>query len=314
MFLGVEGILSAHVMKIPVIGTIHQLPWFINTYLPDFPGLKRSVERSIWSYSRWINKQCDALVVPTPTIAQTIQAEAGFKPIAISNGVDLSRFTSEPASTIEKEQLCQKYKLDPSRPIILHVGRLDVDKNVEVVIQAAAKALQATNAQLLVVGDGECKGSLSKLAKLLGIRKDCHFPGFVSAGGDLPGIYRMADVFTTASEIETQGLVLLEALASGLPVVAVEATCIPELVKENVNGFLVPPNDVDALADRLAQLVSNPTQAKQMSRSGRKLAKTHSIQYSLDKHENLYKKLILQGRDAITTRTRRTWVSSQRFL
>jgi len=313
LYLGVVGMFIVRSMKIPVIGTVHQLPWFITAYLPDYPRLKRSLERTLWAYSRWLNQQCDVVVVPTPTIAQTIQSEAGFKPIDISNGVDLRRFTPQPAYADEKEHLCKKYKLDPNRPIILHVGRLDVDKNVEKVVYAAEKTLQWTNAQLLVIGDGKCKMSLENLANRLGISEDCHFPGFISADGDLPGIYRMADVFTTASEIETQGLVLLEALASGIPVVAVDATCIPELVKDNINGFLVQPNDVDAFADRLTRLICNPALAEQMGQSGRELAKTHSIKYSLDKHEKLYKKYFVQSRKPIEPRTERTWTSNQRF-
>jgi glycosyltransferase involved in cell wall biosynthesis len=122
----------------------------------------------------------------------------------------------------------------------------------------------------------------------------------------------MADVFTTASEIETQGLVLLEALATGLPIVAAKATCIPELVKENVTGYLVPPKDVDALASRLVRLIENPAQAKRMGRNGREFVEKHALEYSLDQHENLYKKHIAlrQGarkQHAIHVRQKRLW-------
>jgi glycosyltransferase involved in cell wall biosynthesis len=294
-------------MDIPMVGTIHQLPWFVSAYLPDLPILKNGVESIIWSCSRWLNGQFDELVVPTPTIARTIQAEAGFKPLDISNGVDLSHFTQERSRSDEKEDLCQKYKLDPDRPIILHVGRLDCDKRVDKVIEAAAKTLRMTNAQMLIVGDGECKEALQNQARSLGIWENCHFPGFISAKGDLPGIYRMADVFTTASEIETQGLVLLEALASGLPVVAVEATCIPELVHDTINGFLHQPNDVDAFADSLTFLIENPVQAKQMGQVGRGLAEKHSIQAALNQHENLYQITIAQHRKAMHVTRKRAW-------
>jgi glycosyltransferase involved in cell wall biosynthesis len=289
IYLGVVGIAVARSKRCPVIGTVHQLPWFISAYLPDLPGLKLSLERSLWFYCRWVNQQCDAIIAPTPTIAHTIQSETGSRTIDISNGVDLSRFTPRPALPDEKAYLCQKHALDPNRPIILHVGRLDVDKDVEKVIYAAAKTLRATNAQLLVVGDGECKGSLEALANQLGISECCRFPGFVAHDGDLPGVYRMADVFTTASQIETQGLVLLEALASGLPVVAVEATCIPELVKDNITGYLVPPNDVDALASGLIRAIENPAQAKTMGRHGQAFVQKHAIERTLDRHEYLYK-------------------------
>lgn len=292
--IGIVGIMAAKSLKIPVITTMHQLPGFISSYLPDIPGLKPALENSLWACSHWLNIYSDAVIVPTPTIAKTILAKAGFQTIAISNGIDLNHFTPEPVHPQEKEELCEKYHLDPKLPIILHVGRLDDDKNVETVIYASAQALRRTKAQVLIVGDGECKASLQDLTNQLGISEYCHFPGFVAANGDLPWIYRMADVFTTASEIETQGLVLLEALASGLPVVAVEATCIPELVKENVTGYLTPPKDVDALANRLIRLIENPTRAKEMGQNGREFVKKHALQYSLNRHEALYKKLVVQ--------------------
>lgn len=314
IFLGLEGIRWGHRMKVPVIGTIHQLPWFVNAYLPEVPALKQLAEGSIWSCTRWMNEQCDALVVPTQTIAQIIHSEVGFKPVVISNGIDLNHFSTEPSIPNEKKKLCQKYNLDPGRPIILHVGRLDVDKKVEKVIEAAAKTIQVNDAQLLVVGDGECKKSLQNQAKRLGIWENCHFPGFISINGDLPGIYRLANVFVTASEIETQGLVLLEALASGLPVVAVDATCVPELVKDNINGFLVRSKDVDAFADRLTRLICNPARARQMGRLGREFAEKHSIQSALARHENLYRKTITQPRKATNPRWRRAMTSIQRYL
>jgi glycosyltransferase involved in cell wall biosynthesis len=109
-------------------------------------------------------------------------------------------------------------------------------------------------------------------------------------------------------------LVLLEALASGLPAVAVEATCIPELVKDNLTGYLVPPNDVKTFADRLTHLIENPVLAKEMGQTGRELAMTHSIQSSLDRHERLYKQHIGRRGQAIKPRLTRTWKSDHRFL
>ncbi len=184
--------------------------------------------------------------------------------------------------------------IDPERPIILHVGRLDTDKRVEIVVRAAAKVMKKIDAQLLVIGDGEHHEGLVNQAQQLGIGKRSHFPGFVSPTGDLPDLYRLATVFATASEIETQGLVLLEALASGLPVVAVDATCIPELVIDGENGFLVSPRDTDAMADRLGTIISNPSLAEQMGRVGCIVVQEHSSTTALNKHEVLYQELHAQ--------------------
>ena len=107
----------------------------------------------------------------------------------------------------------------------------------------------------------------------------------------MPGLYRLAAVFVIASEIETQGLVILEAMASGLPVVAIEATCIPELVQEDVNGYLTQSGDVEQMSEQVLRILMSPDRAKEMGRVSRALAQEHSIDRSMDNHEVLYQSL-----------------------
>jgi len=290
--MGVFGLRTAQTLNTPIVTTIHQLPWFITAYLPELPGLHKTIESSLWNYSRWLNKQCQTMVVPTRTIAETIEARVDFRPRAITNGVDLQRFNTHEIPSTRRDFLIEKYGLDPILPIILHVGRLDTDKRVDIVIRAAVKAVKQRNAQLLVIGDGEHRDTLMQLAHDLGIGKHGHFPGFVSPSGDLPEIYRLCSIFTTASEIETQGLVLLEALASGLPVVAVNATCVPELVIHGKNGYLVNSGDIDGMADALAKIIKKPSLAKKMGKAGHTIVQEHSITRSFNEHEELYRELI----------------------
>ena len=293
--LGIFGLKTAQSLNIPTVSTVHQLPWFITAYLPELPGLHKTVEYSLWKYSLWLNKQCHTMVVPTQTIAETVEEKVGIRPKSITNGVELQRFTTREIPSSRLKRLFEKYKLDPNLPIILHVGRLDTDKNVETVIRAAAVVIQKNNIQLLVIGDGEHRHMLIELADELGISDRSHFPGFVSPSEDLPELYRLSAVFTTASEIETQGLVLLEALASGLPVVAVNATCIPELVINGRNGYLVSPGDINGMAKALTDIISNPILAKRMGIAGRSIVQQHSITSSFDQHEAMYRELIEMG-------------------
>ena len=307
--MGVFGLLTAQALDTPIVTTIHQLPWFVTTYLPDLPGLHGTIEYGLWEYSRWLDQQSHVMVVPTATIAETIYAKAGFRPEVISNGVDLNNFNDKRLTKTEFCFLCQKYGLESDRPTILHVGRLDTDKQVELVIYAAAKVMERTTAQLLVIGDGEHREDLIQLAQQLNIENRSHFPGFVSPTGDLPDLYRLATVFITASEIETQGLVLLEALASGLPVVAANATCIPELVIDGKNGFLVNPRDVDGMADALNKIICNSTLKRKMGKAGRVIVQEHSITTSLNKHENLYSDLVAKHQDASQPAHTLNWFS-----
>ena len=123
-----------------------------------------------------------------------------------------------------------------------------------------------------MVGDGRQKKHLIQLCQDLEIEERVHFTGYVSIQQGLPELYRMATVFVTASEIETQGIVLLEAAASGLPLVAVNATCIPEIVYDDANGYLTKAGDIKAMSMSLTNILNDHQLATCMGKVSRALA------------------------------------------
>jgi len=290
--IGVAALRAAQKVNTPTVFTIHQLPWFISTYLPIKQRVKHFLENNIWRYSTWFIQQCEGLVTPSKMIAEIVETNTGFMPQVISNGVDLDLFSPNSDHPTEAQELCEKYGLCPDHPVILHVGRIDPDKKVDLVVQAAAEVMREVEAQLFIVGDGKQRQELIQLSQSLGIHQNCFFPGFISKHADLPGIYRLASVFVTASEIEVQSSVVLEAAASGLPVVTVQASSMPELVIDGKSGFLIPPGDIDALAERLVSLVKDPTKAKVMGRSARDNVEVHSNERFVREHEQLYRSVL----------------------
>jgi len=278
--------------NIPILLSVHQLPWFVSAYLPKFFGMKRVAESALWTYARWLLRQFTTLVTPTQTIARIIKSMAGIEPQTISHGIDLEIFRPHFPSS-EEIATRTRLKLPSNVPIILHVGRLDADKSVDLVIKAVEGVMRQTSAHLLLVGDGRQKPALMKLCKSLGIEKRCHFPGYISMEEGLPDIYRSANLFVTASEIETQGIVLLEAAASGLPIVAVRATCIHEIVHDGVNGYLTESKNT-ALGNAIADLLLDSDKARKMGQAGRKLMQEHNILFTYDNYERLYADLIRQ--------------------
>ena len=291
LLIGLSALSAGHAFGVPVTLTIHQLPWFVSAYAPALPGLRKMIETGLWTYSNWLLQQCEAVITPSRVIADIVSGNNNCHPEVISNGVELERFSPRPAFADENESLRQRYGLDPQLPIILYVGRIDTDKQVELVVHAAAQTMRSVKAQLLVVGDGKQLDTVSQLSEALGIRDKCQFPGYVPVIGDLPGLYRLASVFVTASELEIQSSVVLEAAATGLPIVAFRSSSMPEIVENGVTGYLVTPRDVSALADRITSLVRNPNQAKAMGLAGRASAETHSLDSSIRTHEKLYQSL-----------------------
>jgi len=288
--MGLFALEYARYARIPAVITVHQLPWFVASYLPK--SLKPFVETILWTYARITLKRYASILVPTQTIAGIIEKKIGLKPNVISYGLDLSTF--HPPLPLDPEPAARKkMHLPPDIPIILHVGRLDTDKSVDKVIRAAAPAILKSEAHLLVVGDGCQKNRLIRLCHELGIERRIHFTGFLPPM-ELPEIYRVSNVFVTSSEIETQGIVLLEAAASGLPIVAVNATCISEIVHDRVNGFLFEPGDLDSFSEAITILVNNSKRAYVMGREGRVFAEDHNIQNTWIQHEKFYAETIRQ--------------------
>jgi len=288
---GLLGIGYAKRADIPITLTIHQLPSFVASYLPDFLGTY--AETILWLYARWLSRKFTSVITPTQTISSLVTGMTGLHPATISYGIDLQTFRP-PLSDDEEAATREKWNLPAGVPILLHVGRLDTDKRVERVIQAAARTLTESKAHLLIVGDGTQKPALIKLCKSLGILDRVHFPGYISMQGGLPEIYRIANLFVTASEIETQGIVLLEAAASGLPIVAVRATCIPEIVHDGMNGYLAESGDINRLGNSMNLLLKDPQKAKLMGEASLRLAAKHALPYTHNAHEQLYGQLAHQ--------------------
>jgi glycosyltransferase involved in cell wall biosynthesis len=109
----------------------------------------------------------------------------------------------------------------------------------------------------------------------------------------MPSIYRTGTVFAIASELESEGIVVLEAAACGVPIVAVRATSMPELVEESGCGHLVPPGDVHAMADRIVQVLRDPAAQRALGEAGVAMARAHSLALTLDRHEELYQSLLV---------------------
>lgn len=299
--LGLTGAAHARRRGIPTVLSVHALPGLATSYIPDLDSLRARAERLLWKYARWLLQKFDAVTTPTRTIANIVAERTGIQPQTVSNGIDLRAFTLSPSRSTPlglppdvEQTLRHRLGLPPRVPVLLHVGRLDTEKSVGRVIRAAAQTMQMSDAHLLLVGDGCEKPALMDLCNSLGIAKRVHFPGFITLEQGLPDVYRLADLFVTASEIETQGIVLLEAAASGLPIAAVRATCIPEIVHHKENGFLSEPGDINGLAKSMTSLLQNPTMAKQMGQASHRLAQAHDQQRTIGFYEELYSRLITE--------------------
>lgn len=223
---------------VPLVSTGHAYPDNLTSQLRILKPIKRPLDAVLRAYMASFLKNSEYATMPTEVAIDDLvpKRRRRFKVVeALSNGVDLERFVPGERPGLD---FFKKYGIDPKLRVILHVGRVDPEKSIERVVRAFWEVRQEReDVQLVVVGDGTERERLTELARELGISEVVHFVGRVM-GADLIEFYRMGEVFVTASETETQGLVLVEAAAMGLPLVAVDAGAVREVCVDGVNGVL----------------------------------------------------------------------------
>jgi glycosyltransferase involved in cell wall biosynthesis len=202
----------------------------------------------------------------------------------ISNGVDAALY--RPGDRSEKDVEAE-YGLPVGRRI-LAVGRLARDKKLEVLIRAMQHIRSTHPAHLLLAGRGDDRPHLVNLAESLGLQNAVHFLGFVPEE-DLPALYRLSDLYAIASDVEVQSIPTLQAVATGLPVVAANAAALPELVRDGENGFLAPPGDAEAFAASIRRLLDDPKKAAAFGRASLAISQAHAEERTFDSYEALYR-------------------------
>ncbi|WP_394686018.1 glycosyltransferase [uncultured Microbacterium sp.] len=261
---------------IPVIATNHVMAENILdfTTLPDF--LDRIFVELAWADAERTFKMTRAVTTPTRKAADFLESTIDISGvIPISCGIDRSNY---------RPDLTPR---DANR--ILFVGRLTTEKHIDVVLKALSQLDPALDVTFDVVGGGDQRAKLETLAQQLGVASRVTFHGHASEE-DLRTLYSRASVFAIASIAELQSIATMEAMASGLPIVAANAVALPHLVHDGENGYLFEPGNADELAARLADvLTAAPEERARMQQASLDAVAVHDINRTLDTFEALYR-------------------------
>jgi 1,2-diacylglycerol 3-alpha-glucosyltransferase len=266
---------------IPLVTTYHTLYVEYAHYAKGIPpSLSRAYLKSL---TRRYCNACDAVAVPTSPIRDVLHEYGVTRPIkVIPTGLKLA-----PPPPRDRSSLQERWSIPLEAPVALYAGRLAQEKNLELLFASFARVGRALpEAWLLVAGDGPHRAVCERWARESGVGERIVFAGFV-AQEEMPRIYASADVFAFCSRTDTQGLVLIEAKAAGLPVVSVGAFGPTEVVTDGVDGFLVP-DDAEAFSAALLRVLQDAELRQSMSDSALREVRRFSIEETARAYLRLY--------------------------
>ena len=269
--LGLAGRRLAADRGLPLVASYHTPAREYAAYISDaFAGV---VRKAADRYERWFFGEADAVVVPTETAARQVRT-AGTDVHVVSNGVDTDRF--RPAGDEAVAAFRRRHDL-PDGPLVGYTGRHGYEKRIEDLLSATV----GVDCGVVLAGDGPARPELERRAAA---RDDVVFLGFLDRE-ELPTFYSALDAFAFPSPVETQGLVALEAVACGTPVVAVDGGALSETVTDGETGYHYPPGD---LADFRAAI--RRTLAESGALSGRCLERRDdlSVEHSVEELRRVY--------------------------
>ncbi|CEM06974.1 unnamed protein product [Vitrella brassicaformis CCMP3155] len=282
-FLAMTACLYARLLKIPLVMSYHtHLPVYAAKYLGWLPGI---VWLS-WLALRLFHNLADLTLVTSPQIKSELESHGIQKVDVWQKGIDTETFNPTKRSAAMRSRLSDGH---PDDPLLVYIGRLGAEKNLHLLRDVLERVPEA---RLAFVGAGPCEDELREYFN----GTKTVFTGFMT-GEALSEAFASGDIFVMPSESETLGFVVLESMASGVPVIGARAGGIPNLIRHGETGFLVQSDDVQQYVDRVRELLSDDALRRRMGEAARREAEQWSWEASMAKLRNIqYPRAILNFR------------------
>lgn len=282
--IGLFGLAVAKRFRLPYVHTYHTLyPEYVH-YIWEAQFTRAMAER----LSREFCDQCDLVLAPSTKIERALSEWGVTAPLKLlPTGVDAQRFaTPGPNAAAEFRA---RFGIAEEDRLLTFVGRIGLEKNIDALVDAIGY-VRTPHARLVIVGNGPHRGELERRIAELGLKDRVTFTGYLQRE-DVVSAYAASDLLFFASLSETQGLVIAESMASGLPVVAVRDLAIGDAVTDGVNGLLVP-EDPQALAAAADTVLGDPELRASMGEASRRRAEDLSIDLIAARLAGFYEELV----------------------
>lgn len=298
--VGLFGLAVAKRFRLPYVHTYHTLyPEYVH-YVWETRFTRAMAER----LSRDFCDQCDLVLAPSTKIEKALADWGTTSRVELlPTGVDAQRFAS--ADLDAGEAMRKRFAILSTDRLLIFVGRVGLEKNLDLLVDAFALTA-APDARLMIVGDGPYRSGLERRIAALGITDRVTFTGYLQRE-EVAVAYSISEALFFASTSETQGLVIAEAMASGLPVVAVEDLAVGDAVVDGVNGFLAAERP-EALAAAADKVLADPALARAMGTESLRRAQDLCIDNMAVRLVALYEGLL----EDVPARRRATWPGAAR--
>lgn len=282
--IGEMGIKVGRILNLPTVLTYHTLLAEYTHYVPLFGGL---VRRYLIRQSRVICNLCDQVVTPSPSMKKVLRSYGVTTPIeSIPTGVDVKSFQNG----YSYGELHRKWQIPKHRKILLYVSRIAKEKNIDFLIDSIkVLANKRRDFHLLMVGGGPELKSYENKIKHDNLDKLVTFTD-MQPKKEVNRYYSAADIFVFPSVTETQGIVVTEAMAAGIPAVAVNKMGPSDIISDGVDGYLTPLK-TGQFSAKIEQLLDDDEKRIKMGQQAKKNTQKFSVEKTGDQMEKLYEKL-----------------------
>lgn len=284
--MGTTALLLARLNRVPFVASFHTL--FVNKeVIKEYTIKNRRMQKFLikhaWSYARFFYGKCNAVIAPSAAIKKMLEKHGIRNVYVVPNGIDTERFNPKRVSGAKLRKSLLRNRKDK---LVLYLGRMSREKNVDVLLRAA-QLLKGRGIEFVLGGTGPAIDRYKKLAAELGVSGIVTFTGFV-ADRQLPAYYAASDMLCLPSTFETQGIVALEAMAMGKPVVGANYLALKEIISNGRNGEKFSPNNAKSCAIKIEKVLNSPDKYKET----RQTAERYSDAVSADRLLNVYKSIL----------------------
>lgn len=284
----IPGRLAARALGLPAIVTVHLPVWL-------YHGSRQTARSQLgrWVYlnlDKFLNHMATDMSVYVSERIRKRSVDANLSPgkssIVIPNGIDLERFKRE----VNRDEIRRLYHISPITKIVLFIGRLDEQKGLDLLLEAAARLQHLFDQfEVWLVGDGPIKTELESQSARLGLENRVKFWGFHD---QIDPFLFASDILALPSRFEAMPIVLLEALAAGIPSVVTQVGDNDLVIEDGKQGLVVPPNDVNGLVQAFHLLVTSADMYQQMSEAAVLRSENFNELSMTQQYEGIYRKLL----------------------